>query len=174
MKNTILLCALIAFFLTGNTARAETKTCKIEIKGSTVTWKGPCRDGKAYGNGRAEGANWVYEGAAHGGKARGQGTWKLDDGGSYSGAWREGVPHGVEGAERLVHQQQIRIMNKRAAKADTLLHPAGKLVLIGILEAIERDQLNQLLRRLPIVLDAQAPNFDLEENVLQYRTPSHE
>ena len=94
MKNTILLCALIAFFLTGNTARAETKTCKIEIKGSTVTWKGPCRDDKAYGNGRAEGANWVYEGAAHGGKARGQGTWKLDDGGSYSGAWREGVPHG--------------------------------------------------------------------------------
>ena len=78
------------------------------------------------------------------------------------------------GAERLVHQQQIRIMNKRAAKADTLLHPAGKLVRICILEAIEREQLNQLLRRLPIVLDAQAPNFDLEENVLQDRTPSHE
>ncbi len=46
----------------------------------------------------------------------------------------------VERAERLVHQQQRRIVDQRAHQRDALLHAAGQLPRIAVLEAGEADQ----------------------------------
>ena len=59
------------------------------------TWSGPCADGKASGQGRAEGdGSAFYEGAALAGRPHGQGTADDGRGTRYEGAWRNGVPHG--------------------------------------------------------------------------------
>ncbi len=57
----------------------------------------------------------------------------------------------VERAERLVHQQQVRLMDERAAQRDALLHAAGQLVRPGVVEGRKTDQLQQLggARRAP-------------------------
>ena len=47
----------------------------------------------------------------------------------------------VERGERLVHQQDRRVHGERAHQADALLHAAGELVGIVLLEAGEPDQI---------------------------------
>ena len=47
----------------------------------------------------------------------------------------------VERGERLVHQQHRRVHRERADEADALLHAAGELIGIVLLEAGEADQL---------------------------------
>ena len=49
--------------------------------------------------------------------------------------------HLVERAERLVHQHDLRLECQRAGDADALLHPAGKLPGILVLEFAQFDQL---------------------------------
>src|SRR3546814_16439563 len=46
----------------------------------------------------------------------------------------------VEGAERLVHQQQLGLERQRAGDGDALLHAAGKLPGKFLLEALEVHQ----------------------------------
>ena len=55
----------------------------------------------------------------------------------------------VERAERLVHQENARLIGERAHDGDALLHAAGKLVRIGVGEFLEADEL-QPLQRLPL------------------------
>ncbi len=55
----------------------------------------------------------------------------------------------VERGERLVHQQHRRVHRQRPHQADALLHAAGELIGIVLLEAGEPDQLE-------IVRDARA------------------
>jgi hypothetical protein len=43
----------------------------------------------------------------------------------------------VERAERLVHQQDLRLGGERARDRDALAHAAGKLGRIALLEAVE-------------------------------------
>ena len=45
--------------------------------------------------------------------------------------------HGVERRERLVHQQNRRIVNERAADRNPLLHAAGELARKALLEAAQ-------------------------------------
>ena len=45
--------------------------------------------------------------------------------------------HRVERAERLVHQQQLRIGHQGAAQRNALLHAAGKLVRIHLFETFQ-------------------------------------
>ena len=92
MKNVILLCTVIALFLTGNTARAE--TCQLELRGGIGDWEGPCKDGKAHGKGVARLPSGTYEGEARDGHADGQGEWRQNDGGRYRGGFRDGKEHG--------------------------------------------------------------------------------
>ena len=53
--------------------------------------------------------------------------------------------HLVEGAERLVHQDQGRVERERPGDRDTLLHPAGELPRVVALEPGQLDELEQLL-----------------------------
>ena len=92
MKKAILLCALIVFFLMGNTARAE--TCFVELNGGFGEWKGPCKDGKAYGTGVAYFPNLTYEGPASGGRAHGRAELRFNNGGHARGDFNHGAAHG--------------------------------------------------------------------------------
>src|SRR5579875_657234 len=47
----------------------------------------------------------------------------------------------VERRKRFVHQQHRRIHRERAYEADPLLHPAGELIGIALLEAVEPDEM---------------------------------
>src|SRR5260370_32081849 len=80
----------------------------------------------------------------------------------------------VERAERLVHQEELGLHQQAAREADTLLHAAGELVGIGVLEAAEADQgeraFRLLLEAAPLVaLDARA-----ERDVVAHRQPGEE
>ena len=55
---------------------------------------------------------------------------------------------GVERAERLVHQQDLRIERERARERGALAHAAGKLRRIAVLKAAEPDQIDEGLRAL--------------------------
>ena len=57
---------------------------------------------------------------------------------------------GIERAERLVEQQQFRLMDQRAAERRALLHAAGQLPGVMIGEAVEPDDREQFARLLPI------------------------
>ena len=72
--------------------RAE--TCDLQFADAVGDWTGPCADGQAYGEGRAAGSNWRYEGAARDGKAQGRGTVTRSDGASYEGDFVDGKEHG--------------------------------------------------------------------------------
>jgi hypothetical protein len=49
----------------------------------------------------------------------------------------------VQRAEGLVHEQQLRLDDQRTRKANTLAHSAGEFFGVGILEAIQTDQVDR-------------------------------
>src|SRR6267143_1034504 len=51
---------------------------------------------------------------------------------------------GVESRERLVHQQDIRVLGKRTRQRNALLHAARQLMRTALLEAIEMNAMQQL------------------------------
>ena len=55
----------------------------------------------------------------------------------------------VERCERLVHQQDLRVHDQRAREIDALLHAAGELVGIMVLEAGEADHVDEMRRARP-------------------------
>src|SRR5690349_1601051 len=57
--------------------------------------------------------------------------------------------HRVQGAERLVHQQDVGVLGQGAGEGDALAHAAGELVRALVAEAPETDDLEQLLGALP-------------------------
>ncbi|MYA97466.1 MAG: hypothetical protein F4X91_13785 [Nitrospinae bacterium] len=93
MKSAILLLTLTVFLLTGGVARAE--ECYLELREGVGLWKGPCKDGEAYGTGVATFPdNGFYKGSAKNGRAHGRGKWRLPDGLSLEGEFRNGDVHG--------------------------------------------------------------------------------
>ena len=54
----------------------------------------------------------------------------------------------VERAERLVHQQDLRLGGERARDRDALAHAAGQLGRIALLEAVEADEIDEMARAL--------------------------
>ncbi len=64
----------------------------------TVTWWGPCVDGKASGQGRfvwrIGGKDYTYEGGMRNGKVHGHGIMTYYDGNRYEGEWRDSTLHG--------------------------------------------------------------------------------
>ena len=57
--------------------------------------------------------------------------------------------HGVERAERLVHEQHVGLLRERAGQLHPLAHAARQLVGQLLLEALEVDELEQLAHALP-------------------------
>ena len=67
--------------------------------------------------------------------------------------------HGVQRAERLVHQQERRRQHERARDRHALLHAARELVGVLPLEAFKTDQGNESARRLGALLAADASDL---------------
>ncbi|HJX22670.1 MAG TPA: hypothetical protein VJ454_16865, partial [Steroidobacteraceae bacterium] len=64
---------------------------------------------------------------------------------------------GVERAERLVHQQDFRIEGERACDRGALLHAAGQLRGVTVLETGKPDKIDEGLRAL-LALGARQPH----------------
>jgi hypothetical protein len=77
----------------------------------------------------------------------------------------EQVPgHRVERAERLVHQQDVRVLGERPGQRDPLPHAAGELVRPLATEPLEPDDLEQVLGPPPplALVDALEPQRELD------------
>ena len=48
----------------------------------------------------------------------------------------------VQSGERLVHEQKLRLHHERPREADALTHAAGELLRIGVLEAVQADEVD--------------------------------
>src|SRR6478735_1383499 len=79
--------------------------------------------------------------------------------------------HGIEGTERLIHQQEIRIDDQRAADGHTLAHAAGQFPGKAVRIAVKPIILEQSERALFIVLTAQSPEFDQDQYVVEDGSP---
>ena len=86
------------------------------------------------------------------------------------GAQRLGGQH-VERRERLVHQQQVGMHHQRPRKADALAHAAGQFLGIGVLEAVETDQIDRRQRARAALDAVDAERLQSEFDVLQNRQP---
>ena len=81
---------------------AENQPCQIHnaspTPGETITWSGPCVNGKASGEGRkvwrGSHGESVYEGGMRDGRNHGHGTYTWASGDRYEGGWRNGQFHG--------------------------------------------------------------------------------
>ena len=80
----------------------------------------------------------------------------------------------VQGAERLVHQQQRGVEGQRAGDGDALLHAAGELVRVVVAEVREARQLQQLLRRGRGPVAGGAVDLEREADVAEDGAPGQE
>ncbi len=82
----------------GGRARAVpvASKCRLDTGGESLEWRGPCSDGKAYGNGGATASDGTkYTGSARNGEPHGYGTLTSAGGRLiYQGDYRNGTPHG--------------------------------------------------------------------------------
>ena len=77
----------------------------------------------------------------------------------------------IERAERLVHQQDFRIEGERARERGALLHAAGELRGIAVLETLQPDQIDERLRALLALRARQPLPLEAVENVGAHRLP---
>ena len=82
--------------------------------------------------------------------------------------------HRVERAERLVHQEQGRVQQQRAADRRPLLHAAGQLARQPIGEAVEADQAEQVLRTLAITPTLESGQLGRQQDVVAHGAPPQE
>ena len=80
----------------------------------------------------------------------------------------------VERPERLVHQQQFRLVDQRAAERHALLHAAGQLRRVGLFEAFEADEGEQLFRRELCRGVAAAEDLHREQDIGEHGPPRHQ
>ena len=79
--------------------------------------------------------------------------------------------HGVERAERLIHQHDAGIVNQRAADRGALLHTPRKLPWQLLLKTFEADQLQQLHGALAILRARQPLHVDRQHHVGEHGAP---
>ena len=77
----------------------------------------------------------------------------------------------VERAERLVHQQQLGVIDQRPADRDALAHPARQLVRLFVGEAMQPDAIEQRVRRVVVVVDRALQDADREQHVVERALP---
>jgi len=77
----------------------------------------------------------------------------------------------VDVAERLVHEEDLRIHGERARDAESLLHAAGELARIGLFESGETNGANHAIgARVPLIL-RQSGGAKNDFDVLRDRHP---
>ena len=85
------------------------ETCKVMLSSISAKYEGPCKKGKAEGEGKAEGAD-NYVGLFKDGYPNGKGIYQWKNGDSYNGNWIKGKMEG-KGIKTF----------KRAGKADSVV-----------------------------------------------------
>ena len=78
---------------------------------------------------------------------------------------------GVEGPERLVHQQDGRIVDQCPADGDSLPHAARQLVWMFGFESVESDLVEEVECFLTVLVRLELPKLDLEEDVVEVGAP---
>ena len=75
----------------------------------------------------------------------------------------------VEGRERLVHQQDLRLHDESPREADALAHAARQLLWVGGFKSVEADGVDRFQRALPRLVERNAvgagPDLDIVEDV---------
>ncbi|MNI23046.1 hypothetical protein D3C73_766150 [compost metagenome] len=79
-----------------------------------------------------------------------------------------GTGERIQRPERLIQQQNLRIAQQRPGNRHTLGHPAGQLTRIGLFEALQLDQLNQLIDLPP---DVGFPEREIGGDILLHSEP---
>src|SRR5437867_3722971 len=92
---------------------------------------------------------------------------------------QEPLPHEharllVEGAEGLIHQEDLRVDRERAADRDALLHAPGELARVLAREPLEAERAEELRRDRAPALGGHAPELEAELHVLERRPPGKE
>ena len=77
----------------------------------------------------------------------------------------------VDRAERFIHQQHARPDGERARESAPLLHPAGYLVGVIVLEPGESHQIDELRHRLLDFGTRSARKFEAVSDVVEHRLP---
>lgn len=80
----------------------------------------------------------------------------------------------VERGERLVHDEHARLDRQGAREAGPLLHPAGQLVRIGVLEPFQADHADELLNARCRVPAGHPPDGQAVSDVAEHRLPREE
>ena len=80
----------------------------------------------------------------------------------------------VQRAERLVHQQDIRLERERARETDPLLHAARKLVGIVPFESLETHESDEPGDALPHLIGRKAGQLEAVSHVLAHALPRHQ
>lgn len=80
----------------------------------------------------------------------------------------------VQGGERLVHQQHVRLHDQGAGEADALAHPAGELLGVGVLETVQADHVDGPQSPAAALDERYAPCLEAEFDVLLDRQPGHQ
>ncbi len=76
---------------------------------------------------------------------------------------------GIERAERLVHQQNLRVGRQRARQTDALLHAPGQLGGVAVLVVFQADGLDDLHGALLALRLGHPLNFEAEFHIAQHR-----
>jgi hypothetical protein len=79
--------------------------------------------------------------------------------------------HGVQGPERLVHEQHGRVVDEAPGDGHALLHAARQLPRVALLEAAQADQPQQLGAHAPVALPVEALHVDGQQHVVEHRAP---
>ncbi len=81
----------------------------------------------------------------------------------------------VELAKGLVHQQQARLVDQGTRQHDTLVHTAGKLARIGLLETVQPHQFQQVESMGTILIrDSFLLNLERQQHIVEDRAPRHQ
>src|SRR5262245_37460586 len=78
---------------------------------------------------------------------------------------------GVEGPERLVHEQDLRVVDERATDRGPLLHPTGQLPRMRVVEPAQPHEANEIQRHRSRWLAIQSQNLDRQHDVVEHRPP---
>ena len=77
----------------------------------------------------------------------------------------------IERAERLVHQQQRRIVDQRAHDRGTLAHAAGQLARTAVVEFAKPDLGEQLMRARHVGLRIEIAQLELQQHIAEHVAP---
>jgi hypothetical protein len=80
----------------------------------------------------------------------------------------------VDGAEGFVHQQELGVHREGAPHADALLHPAGELARVGVLETEQPHDAHHLCHALGKLLGREAQGLEHHLDVSRDRHPGVE